>query len=60
MFLPELVLNRYIVHYVLTHSQIQGPYACVLGVVFASLLVVFIGLGKLILLLHHKQPPSVG
>ncbi|KAI9090657.1 hypothetical protein K1719_028510 [Acacia pycnantha] len=50
--LNTVCFSGYIVHYILTHSQIQGPYACVLGVVFASLLVAFIGLGRIYLGMH--------
>lgn len=36
----------YLLHYVLTHTQIQGAYVTYLGVSLACMLVFFIGLGR--------------
>jgi len=36
----------YLLHYVLTHTQIQGAYVTYLGVSLAFMLVLLIGLGR--------------
>uniref|UniRef100_I1NAZ1 Phosphatidic acid phosphatase type 2/haloperoxidase domain-containing protein n=1 Tax=Glycine max TaxID=3847 RepID=I1NAZ1_SOYBN len=50
--LNTVCLSGYLLHYVLTHTQIQGAYVTYLGVSLACMLVFFIGLGRIYLGMH--------
>ncbi|KAK7337371.1 hypothetical protein VNO77_17939 [Canavalia gladiata] len=50
--LNTVCLSGYLLHYVLTHTQIQGPYVNCIGVSLACLLVVLIGMGRIYLGMH--------
>ncbi|XP_019455474.1 PREDICTED: lipid phosphate phosphatase delta-like [Lupinus angustifolius] len=50
--LNTVCLSGYLLHYVLTHTQIQGPYVSYLGVSLACLFVALIGLGRIYLGMH--------
>jgi len=42
----ERMFVSYLLHYVLTHTQIQGAYVTYLGISLAFMLVLLIGLGR--------------
>lgn len=46
LFSLERMFVSYLLHYVLTHTQIQGAYVTYLGVSLAFMLVLLIGLGR--------------
>jgi len=46
LFSLERMFLSYLLHYVLTHSQIQGAYVTYLGISLACMLVLLIGLGR--------------
>ncbi|KAI9122244.1 hypothetical protein K1719_006933 [Acacia pycnantha] len=50
--LNTVCLSGYLLHYVLTQTQIEGAYINVLGVALACLLVALIGLGRIYLGMH--------
>ncbi|KAK7244695.1 hypothetical protein RIF29_39520 [Crotalaria pallida] len=50
--LNTVCLSGYLLHYVLTHTQIQGAYVNYLGVSLVCLFVVLIGLGRIYLGMH--------
>ncbi|KAK7378911.1 hypothetical protein VNO80_04360 [Phaseolus coccineus] len=50
--LNTVCLSGYLLHYVLTHTQIQGAYITYLGVSLACMLVLLIGLGRIYLGMH--------
>ncbi|KAK4272624.1 hypothetical protein QN277_021151 [Acacia crassicarpa] len=50
--LNTVCLSGYLLHYVLTQTEIQGAYMNVLGVALACLLVALIGLGRIYLGMH--------
>ncbi|ESW35027.1 hypothetical protein PHAVU_001G200400 [Phaseolus vulgaris] len=50
--LNTVCLSGYLLHYVLTHTQIQGAYVTYLGVSLAFMLVLLIGLGRIYLGMH--------
>ncbi|CAJ1880558.1 unnamed protein product [Sphenostylis stenocarpa] len=50
--LNTVCLSGYLLHYVLTHTQIQGSYVTYLGVSLALILVFLIGFGRIYLGMH--------
>ncbi|BAT86373.1 Lipid phosphate phosphatase [Vigna angularis] len=50
--LNTVCLSGYLLHYVLTHTQIQGAYITYLGISLAFMLVLLIGLGRIYLGMH--------
>lgn len=52
-FSLELMFISYLLHYVLTHTQIQGAYINYFGVSLACLFVALVGLGRFLLLLIY-------
>ncbi|QCD98161.1 sphingosine-1-phosphate phosphatase 1 [Vigna unguiculata] len=50
--LNTVCLSGYLLHYVLTHTQIQGAYVTYLGISLAFMLVLLIGLGRIYLGMH--------
>lgn len=50
--LNTVCLSGYLLHYVLTHTQIQGAYITYFGVSLACLFVALVGLGRIYLGMH--------
>ncbi|XP_054803573.1 lipid phosphate phosphatase delta-like isoform X2 [Prosopis cineraria] len=50
--LNTVCLSGYLLHYVLTQTQVEGAYFNILGVALACLLVALIGLGRIYLGMH--------
>ncbi|CAL0326671.1 unnamed protein product [Lupinus luteus] len=50
--LNTVCLSGYLLHYVLIHTQIQGPYVNYLGVSLVCLFIALIGLGRIYLGMH--------
>ncbi|XP_061372120.1 lipid phosphate phosphatase delta [Gastrolobium bilobum] len=58
--LNTVCLSGYLVHYVLTHAEIQGAYVNYLGVSLACLIVALIGFGRIYLGMHSLVDILVG